>query len=242
MPDNEKETQQPEQAENERKPEDEAAVEPAAAEAAQDAPAEEPGDAPAEEPQAEPAQPEEPTGEAQPDQAAEGATAAAEPAAPAGEEDEPLTPKQRRKQERARASGPPAPSRSPEERSRERADVRRSNAVQRGRWRPKKRERERAARKEPSEAKVVGEPRPTGKRKVRQGVVVSSKADKTITVRIEHVRPHPVYGKIVRVSRTFHAHDERNQASEGDLVEVVESRPLSRTKRWRLLDVIQRAR
>jgi small subunit ribosomal protein S17 len=77
---------------------------------------------------------------------------------------------------------------------------------------------------------------------VRRGVVVSSKPDKTITVRIDLVRSHPVYGKVVRNSGTLHVHDERNQASEGDIVRVIECRPLSRTKRWRLLEVVERAR
>ncbi|MCL2768948.1 MAG: 30S ribosomal protein S17 [Solirubrobacterales bacterium] len=81
-----------------------------------------------------------------------------------------------------------------------------------------------------------------GSRRVRQGVVVSSRADKTITVRIDVARQHRRYGKIVRSSSTLHAHDEANEAHEGDMVRVLESRPLSRTKRWRLLDVLERAR
>ena len=81
-----------------------------------------------------------------------------------------------------------------------------------------------------------------GARKVRQGIVVSDKADKTITVRIDVARRHRRYEKIVRSSSTLHAHDENNDAHEGDIVRVVESRPLSRTKRWRLVDVLERAR
>ena len=81
-----------------------------------------------------------------------------------------------------------------------------------------------------------------GVRKVRQGVVVSDKADKTITVRIDTARRHRRYEKIVRSSSTLHAHDENNDAHEGDTVRVVESRPLSRTKRWKLVDVLERAR
>jgi small subunit ribosomal protein S17 len=81
-----------------------------------------------------------------------------------------------------------------------------------------------------------------GKPKVRQGRVVSSKPDKTITVRIEITRRHRVYKKIVRSSTTLHVHDERNDANEGDLVRVVESRPISRMKRWRLLEVLERSR
>ena len=78
--------------------------------------------------------------------------------------------------------------------------------------------------------------------KVRQGVVVSDKADKTITVRVDVARRHRRYGKILRTSTTLHAHDERNDANEGDTVRVVECRPMSRTKRWRLVEVLERAR
>ena len=70
--------------------------------------------------------------------------------------------------------------------------------------------------------------------------MVSNKADKTITVRIDIARRHRRYQRIVRSSRTLHAHDERNEAQEGDTVRVVESRPTSRTKRWRLIDVLER--
>ncbi len=76
---------------------------------------------------------------------------------------------------------------------------------------------------------------------MRQGVVVSDKADKTITVRIDTARRHRRYKKIVRTSRTLHAHDERNDANIGDTVIVREARPLSRTKRWRLVQVVERA-
>ena len=79
-----------------------------------------------------------------------------------------------------------------------------------------------------------------GVRKVRQGMVVSDKADKTITVRIDIARRHRRYEKIVRSSSTLHAHDENNDAHEGDTVRVIESRPLSRSKRWRLVDVVER--
>ncbi|HET9185119.1 MAG TPA: 30S ribosomal protein S17 [Solirubrobacterales bacterium] len=77
---------------------------------------------------------------------------------------------------------------------------------------------------------------------MRQGVVVSSKGDKSITVRIDIARRHRTYEKIVRSSAKLHAHDERNEAGEGDVVRVVETRPLSKTKRWRLVDVVEKAR
>ena len=79
-------------------------------------------------------------------------------------------------------------------------------------------------------------------RKTRQGVVVSAARDKTITVLLETSRPHPVYGKTVRSSSKLHAHDERNEANEGDLVRVVECRPLSKQKRWRLVEILEKAR
>jgi small subunit ribosomal protein S17 len=72
--------------------------------------------------------------------------------------------------------------------------------------------------------------------------VVSAGGDKTITVRIAVARRHPTYEKVVRRSSKLRAHDEQNQAQEGDVVSVVESRPLSRTKRWRLLEVLEKAR
>ena len=84
--------------------------------------------------------------------------------------------------------------------------------------------------------------REPGTRKVRQGVVVSSKGEKTITVRLESVRRHRLYEKVLRESNTLPAHDERNEANEGDTVRVVECRPLSRTKRWRLVEVLEKAR
>ena len=77
---------------------------------------------------------------------------------------------------------------------------------------------------------------------MRQGIVVSDKADKTITVRIDYQRRHRKYQKILRSSMTLHAHDERNDAGIGDTVRVVESRPLSRTKRWRLVEVLEKAK
>jgi len=167
--------------------------------------------------------------------------AAEEPAAeePAAEE-ETLTPKQRRKLERSRASGSAGPERSAQERAAERAQLRSGRAAERARWRRKRRERRSAAGGGP--ASTPPEPRAAGTRKVRRGVVVSAKPDKTITVRIDMVRPHPRYGKIVRNTSTLHAHDESNQANEGDVVRVVETRPLSRSKRWLLLEVVEKAR
>ncbi len=79
-------------------------------------------------------------------------------------------------------------------------------------------------------------------RKTRLGVVVSDAREKTITVRIDTARPHPVYGKTVRRSLKLHVHDERNDANVGDTVRVMECRPLSAQKRWRLVEIVERAR
>jgi small subunit ribosomal protein S17 len=80
------------------------------------------------------------------------------------------------------------------------------------------------------------------RRKTRQGIVVSAARDKTITVLLETARPHPVYEKTVRRSSKLHAHDERNEAAEGDIVRIAECRPLSRQKRWRLVEILEQAR
>ncbi len=88
----------------------------------------------------------------------------------------------------------------------------------------------------------TGAPQPRGERKVRQGTVVSDKMDKTIVVRIERRTTHPLYGKTVTLSEKLHAHDETNDAGIGDLVRVVETRPLSKNKRWRLVQVLERAK
>lgn len=79
-------------------------------------------------------------------------------------------------------------------------------------------------------------------RKVRTGVVSSNKMDKTITVKIERKVKHPLYGKFVKKSKGFHAHDEKNEANVGDVVKIMETRPLSKTKRWRLVEVVERAK
>ena len=79
-------------------------------------------------------------------------------------------------------------------------------------------------------------------RKIRTGVVTSDTRNKTITVRIDSARPHPVYGKTVRRSSKLHVHDEQNEASVGDTVRIIESRPLSAQKRWRLVEITERAK
>jgi small subunit ribosomal protein S17 len=176
--------------------------------------------------------------------AAETPEAAEAPAAPAPEPAELLPPKERRRKARSTHAGEARPSRSPEERHAERVAERRKKALARR----ARRLQERAKAAEHRAAAPAPEPLAPvhaaveGRRRVRQGVVVSDKAEKTITVRIDVARRHRRYEKIVRSSSTLHAHDENNDAHEGDVVRVVESRPLSRTKRWALVDVLERAR
>ena len=147
-----------------------------------------------------------------------------------------LTPKERKVASRTKR-GQRRPS-TPEARD----EARKAKAVARTRRRTQEREKAKAAR--PSEPVPPTEPRErvAGSAKVRLGVVTSSKADKTITVRIDTARRHRKYEKIVRSSTKLHAHDEANDANEGDLVRVIEARPLSRTKRWRLVEVMERAK
>jgi small subunit ribosomal protein S17 len=189
-------------------------------------------------PEAEAPAEEAPVEEAPAEAAAEEAPAAAAPAEDA-EPEEQLGPKERRKRARSLHRGEARPQRTPEERVQERAAERRRKAEHRRQYRARAREK-RAA--EPKQETPAPEERAKGSAKVRQGVVVSDKADKTITVRIDVARRHRVYKKIVRTSNTLHAHDERNEAHIGDTVRVIESRPLSRTKRWRLVEVLERAR
>lgn len=81
-----------------------------------------------------------------------------------------------------------------------------------------------------------------GRRKTRVGIVISDARDKTVTVEVVSSKSHPMYGKTVRVRKKFHAHDEQNDANLGDTVKIVETRPLSKTKRWRVSEVVERAR
>jgi small subunit ribosomal protein S17 len=144
--------------------------------------------------------------------------------------------KARRRLERSRRPHEASPRLSPEERAAKRlADRRAAAAVRR---------KTRAAAKTKHEAGTGTPPaeRDANAAKVRQGVVVSDKGEKSITVKIDIVRRHPTYEKVIRRSRTLHAHDEGNEAGEGDVVRIVETRPLSKTKRWRLVDVVEKAK
>jgi small subunit ribosomal protein S17 len=79
------------------------------------------------------------------------------------------------------------------------------------------------------------------RRKTRVGVVTSDKSDKTVTVVVERQFAHPIYGKQVKRTKKYHAHDETNEYKQGDLVRIVETRPLSKTKRWRVEELLERA-
>ena len=79
-------------------------------------------------------------------------------------------------------------------------------------------------------------------RKERTGVVVSNKMEKSITVDVKWKEKHPIYGKFVNKTKKYHAHDENNECSIGDTVKLMETRPLSKTKRWRLVQIIERAK
>jgi small subunit ribosomal protein S17 len=112
--------------------------------------------------------------------------------------------------------------------------------------RSERRQRPKPKREQPSERKPLKRlPRPEherGRRQERRGVVVSAAMDKTIVVRVDVVKAHPRYKKVVRRSQRFHAHDEQNQAKAGDVVRIVETRPLSKTKSWRLAEVVEAAK
>jgi small subunit ribosomal protein S17 len=168
--------------------------------------------------------------------AEEPAAAEEAPAAP-----EPVNPKERKRRARAEkaAAQPTRPQQSPEERQAERLERRGRKAEVRRRVRVRTREKARARKGETPE--VQAREHAPGKPKTRQGVVVSNRATKTITVRIDTTGRHRRYEKIVRTSRTVHAHDEREEAGIGDTVIVREARPLSRTKRWRLIEVVEKA-
>jgi len=160
---------------------------------------------------------------------------------PASEEGEPnpeddLPWKEKRRLQRSRQPHEARPQRTVEERKEERAAQRKRKAAER--------RKERAAAKK---ERTAGTGTPVAEKdsnaaKVRQGIVVSDKGQKSITVRVDIVRRHPTYEKVIRRSRTLHAHDERNEAGEGDTVRVVETRPLSKTKRWRLVEVLEKAK
>ena len=182
-----------------------------------------------------PAAEETPAEEAPAAEAPDDAPAAEEaPAEPNPEDDLPW--KERRRLQKSRKQPRKAGASGPEDRKAQRAEARKRKATLR--------RKQRAAAKAAHTAGTGTPPaeRDSNAAKVRQGIVVSSKGDKSITVRIDIARRHRTYEKIVRSSTKLHAHDERNEAGEGDVVRVIETRPLSKTKRWRLVDVVEKAR
>jgi small subunit ribosomal protein S17 len=185
-----------------------------------EAPPEEPGppvpEPEAPEPTPEPVPPTEPVAEGEEAPVAEGEEA---PVAAEGEE--------------AAAEEQPAPA-APAKKKRTRVP------------RSERRQRPKPKREQTGERKpITRQPKPEGergRRQERRGVVVSAAMDKTIVVRVDVVKAHPRYKKVVRRSQRFHAHDEQNQAKAGDVVRIVESRPLSKTKNWRLAEVVEVAK
>jgi small subunit ribosomal protein S17 len=171
----------------------------------------------------------------------EATSSAAQPAAERQPAPPPEPPKERRRRARAgkAAKASARQPRTPEERHAERVAERRRKALARRVERTRARQKARAAG--PTAEITAPRERGPGRQKTRQGVVVSDKANKTITVRIDVARRHRRYEKIVRVSNTLHAHDESNDAHIGDTVIVRECRPTSRLKRWRLVEVVSRA-
>lgn len=225
---NENNEEQAEEAAPEQDAPEAPAEEPAAEEPeAQEPPAE---DAPAEEetPAEEEAPAEEPAAEQEP-------AAAAAPAEDA-EPEERLGPKELRRRARSQFTGEPGPQLSPDERAERRSTDRGAKAADRRRYRHGRGKNDGSGTGTPPADRVEGT------KKVRQGIVTSNKADKTITVAVQSARRHPSYEKIIRRSNTLHAHDERNEAGEGDTVRVIETRPMSRTKRWRLVEVVEKAK
>ena len=173
------------------------------------------------------------TGETAPEAAPE----AAAPSAPAA-----TTRRERmdakRAERRPAARGPVTPEQRDEERQARRA----ATAKQRRAYRSKLKQRRDATKSERTAEPAHAPEHGPGKPRVRSGVVSSAKGDKTITVQIDVVRRHRRYHKIMRSTLKLYAHDEANDAHEGDTVRVVECRPMSRTKRWRLTEVLERAK
>jgi small subunit ribosomal protein S17 len=220
MPDDEK---------NETTEEPTEATEEPQAEAVEETPAAE--EAPAEEPEAEePAAEAEPVTEAEPASTDEPAEGADEPAAeqPVAEA-EPLSADE--PAEGAEEAAPAEPVAKPKRKRLPRSQ----------RHQHVKPKRERPAQRRPI-VRLEKPEHPRGRRQERRGVVVSDAMDKTIVVKVDTVKAHPKYKKVVRRSSKFHAHDEANAAKVGDLVRIVETRPLSKTKNWRLAEVLEEAK
>ena len=162
---------------------------------------------------------------------------------PAAEEDEPAEPKASEESaEEPVGAGLAPPAEAPAAPTKPKR-VRRPKEERRARTQSRK-----ARRRGASDGKrkpIVRLPKPEhvrGQRKERRGVVVSNAMEKTIVVRVDTAKPHRRYTKVVRISKKIHAHDEQNEANVGDVVRIVATRPLSKTKHWRLAEVVEQAR
>jgi small subunit ribosomal protein S17 len=155
------------------------------------------------------------------------------PAAEAAPEEEAAAEAEGAPEDEEKAEAPPAPAPAAKKK---RKRLPRSERRQR----PKV-NRERAAERKP----IVRLPKPEGergRRQERRGVVVSNAMDKTIVVQVETLKMHPRYKKVIRRATKFHAHDERNEANIGDVVRIIETRPVSKTKNWRLAEIVEAAK
>src|SRR5437764_9012799 len=182
----------------------------------------------AETPAGEETSPEAPAADAAPDVPAEASEEPAAPDVPAEASEEPAA-TEAEDAEAPAAEAAPAPA----EPKRPRKRLPRSE-----RHKHSKPKRERPAERK-AITRLPKPEHPRGRRQERRGVVVSSGMDKTIVVRVDAVKAHPKYKKVVRRSAKFHAHDEENQAKVGDVVRIVETRPLSKTKNWRLAEIVE---
>jgi small subunit ribosomal protein S17 len=201
----------------------EAEQEPTAEPVAEEAPAEEPEPVAVEAPAEEPAAVDEPVA-AEP--AAEEAAAEAAPIA------EPATDEAATEQPSPEEGAVPS-TRGPKPKKKRLPRSQRHKHVKPKRERPAER------------APITRLPKPDaerGRSQQRRGVVVSAAMDKTIVVRVDSVKSHPKYKKVIRRSVKFHAHDEQNQAKAGDIVRIIETRPVSKTKRWRLAEIVEAAK
>jgi small subunit ribosomal protein S17 len=198
-----------------------------------EAPPEEPGP-----PVPEPTSPE-PTPEPVPEPIAEGEEA---PVAETEAEETPVAEAEEAPAEEPAPEEAPAEETTPEEPAAPAATAKaKRKRVPRSERRKRPKTREQATERKP----IARLPKPEhdrGRRQERRGVVVSAAMDKTIVVRVDTVKAHPKYKKVVRRSQRFHAHDEENQAKTGDVVRIIETRPLSKTKNWRLAEVVEAAR
>ena len=231
-----------EETENTENTEEQIEETPAAPESVEETPLE--AEAPAQEPEAAAEEPEaageEPAAE-EPEAAAEEAEAAAEEPEAAAEEPE-ATVEEPAAEEPEAAAGEPAAEQEAA------APAPQSEPKKKGKRLPRRlRPQKTRPRHAPTGERkpIVRQPKPDhdrGRRQERRGVVVSSAMDKTIVVKVDVITSHQRYKKVIRRSVKFHAHDEQNTANVGDIVRIVETRPLSATKRWRLAEVVEAAK